>query len=74
MTTIHPFTSEQKSRIAQINADFEAKIAETNQGQIQNEDGFEKKGLFAHLQETSDFRQEYAVRAIEKIGCKAGIN
>ena len=70
MTTIQNFTSDQESRIAKINADFEARLAASNQGQIQNEDAFEKKGLFAHLQETADFRQEYQARAVEKLGCK----
>lgn len=72
MTTINLFTPEQRARIAQINSDFEEKINENNQGHIQNEDAFEKKGLFAHLQETADFRQEYAARAVEKIGRRVG--
>lgn len=72
MTTINQFTKEQENRIEQINAQFESRLAASNQGQIQNEDGFEKKGLFLHLQETADFRQEYINRAVGKIGCKRG--
>lgn len=56
--------------MANLKAAFLQKLGEGKQGQIKNEDSFEKMGLIQRLREAPDFATEYKERAIAKIGKK----
>jgi hypothetical protein len=68
MKTINPFTPEELEKIDLLNQTFVRNLEEGNQGQIHNEDSFEKAGLFAKLQEDPEFLAEYKSRAATKVG------
>ena len=69
MKTINQFTPEQDEKISALAKSFEEKLAKSQQGTIENEDAFEKKGLHQQLQESDSFRADFIDRAVKKAHC-----
>lgn len=70
MPLINKFTPEEIARINTLNDDFEQRMKKGKQGQIKNEDSFEKSGLMSMLRESPEFLEKYMQRAVAKIGPK----
>lgn len=69
MKPIYNLTVDQEQRVAELAKAFDQSLQNGKQGVIENEDAFEKKGLFQQLQECENFRADYIQRAVKKVGC-----